>query len=93
VRAQALAREGRPEALEVADVFCRGARTRIAALFADLFGAHDTAVYKLAADVLKGKHSWLEDGIVDPVAAVAAERRSGSAPPPQVPMREPTAAR
>jgi hypothetical protein len=93
VRAQALAREGRPEALEVADVFCRGARTRITALFADLFGAHDTAVYKLAADVLKGKHSWLEDGIIDPVAAVAAERRSGSAPPPQVPGREPAAAR
>jgi hypothetical protein len=80
VRAQALARQGRPEALDVAEVFCRGARSRIAALFADLFGRNDVAVYKLASDVLKGKHAWLEDGIIDPVAAVAALRGTGSAP-------------
>jgi len=93
VRAQALARQGRPEALDVAEVFCRGARSRIAALFADLFGRNDVAVYKLASDVLKGKHAWLEDGIIDPVAAAAALRGAGSAPAPPVPEREPAVTR
>jgi hypothetical protein len=93
VRAQAFARQGRPEALEVADVFCRGARSRIAALFADLFGKNDIAVYKLASDVLKGRHAWLEEGIIDPVAAAAALRGAGSAPTPPAPQREPAATR
>ena len=93
VRAQALARAGRPEALDVADVFCRGARTRITNLFADLFGRDDVAVYKLASDVLKSKHAWLEEGIVDPVAAAAALRQSGPAQTPRVPAQETVATR
>jgi alkylation response protein AidB-like acyl-CoA dehydrogenase len=94
VRAQMLARRGRTEAVELADVFCCGARARVEALFANLFGADDTAVYALAGDVLKGKHAWLEDGIIDPVAAAAAELaapRVESAKP--APPREPVAAR
>jgi hypothetical protein len=93
VRAQWLAGQGRPEALDVADVFCRGARKRIDTLFADLFGADDVPVYKLASDVLKGKHAWIEDGIIDPVAAAVALQRAGSAPAPPAPEREPAAAR
>jgi len=94
VRAQMLARRGRTEAVELADVFCRGARARVEALFANLFGADDTTVYALAGDVLKGKHAWLEDGIIDPVAAAAAalaapKVESGKPAPP----REPVAAR
>ena len=94
VRAQMLARRGRTEAVELADVFCRGARARVEALFANLFGADDTAVYALAGDVLKGKHAWLEEGIIDPVAAAAAalaapKVESGKPAPP----REPVAAR
>jgi len=94
VRAQMLARRGRTEAVELADVFCRGARARVEALFANLFGADDTTVYALAGDVLKGKHAWLEEGIIDPVAAAAAalaapKVESGKPAPP----REPVAAR
>ena len=94
VRAQMLARRGRTEAVELADVFCRGARARVEALFANLFGPDDTAVYALAGDVLKGKHAWLEEGIIDPVAAAAAalaapKVESGKPAPP----REPVAAR
>jgi hypothetical protein len=72
VRAQMLAKRGRSEAVELADVFCRGARTRIETLFANLFGKDDMAVYKVASDVLKGKHAWLEEGILDPVAGAEA---------------------
>jgi alkylation response protein AidB-like acyl-CoA dehydrogenase len=72
VRARMLASRGKPEAVDLADVFCREATDRIRANFAALFGPHDTAMYRLATDVLAGKHAWLEQGIVDPVALAAA---------------------
>lgn len=60
-RAQMLAdREGRSEAVALADAFCVEARQRIAALFRDLYGPNDTAMYRLAGDVLDGKHEWVE---------------------------------
>ncbi|MEP7346844.1 MAG: acyl-CoA dehydrogenase family protein, partial [Gemmatimonadaceae bacterium] len=64
-RAQMLAQRGRPEAHELADVFCRGARDRIERNFAALFGRNDVARYRLAQRVLQGAHTWLEEGIVD----------------------------
>jgi Acyl-CoA dehydrogenase, C-terminal domain len=63
-RALMLARRGQSEALTVADVFCRAARERIAERFAHLFGKNDPALYRLAQEVLRGEHRWLEQGIV-----------------------------
>jgi hypothetical protein len=48
----------------LADAFCLEARDRISAHFDNLFGRNDPALYKLALEVLRGEHSWLEQGIV-----------------------------
>jgi hypothetical protein len=71
-----LSKQGRPEAVTLADAFCLEARERIALHFDQLFGANDPALYKLAMQVLKGEHAWLEQGIVSSVAHFdKAERR------------------
>jgi hypothetical protein len=67
-RAQMLSKEGRPEAVALADAFCLEARDRITNHFYQLFGPNDPALYKLAMQVLKGEHAWLEQGIVSSVA-------------------------
>ncbi|MGH7581941.1 MAG: acyl-CoA dehydrogenase family protein [Gemmatimonadales bacterium] len=68
-RAHAEARD-RPEALTVADLFCRHARSRVDAQFAATFGPNDTATYRLAQDVLAGEYCWIERGMVpDPTRA------------------------
>ncbi|MCZ4491937.1 MAG: acyl-CoA dehydrogenase [Conexibacter sp.] len=54
------------EATQLADLFCRQARHRAEALFAELFDNDDDAAYALAQDVLAGKFTWVEEGIVDP---------------------------
>jgi hypothetical protein len=56
------------EAVALADLFCRQARRRADALFGELFSNDDDAAYRLAQDVLAGRHVWLEEGIVDPSA-------------------------
>jgi hypothetical protein len=53
---------------EVADVFCRGARQRIRRLFAEMFRNHDDRRYRMAQNVLKGRHIWLEQGPLAPPA-------------------------
>jgi hypothetical protein len=63
-RAQMLAKQGRREAIALADAFCIEARQRIAQHFRMLFGRHDPALYKVAMQVLGGQHAWLEQGIV-----------------------------
>jgi alkylation response protein AidB-like acyl-CoA dehydrogenase len=63
-RAQMLAtKHGQAEAVELADAFCKESRDRVAQLFRGLYGPHDTAMYRLATQVLDGKHAWLEQGI------------------------------
>jgi alkylation response protein AidB-like acyl-CoA dehydrogenase len=49
-----------PEIL--ADLFCRNARRRIVRLFRDVFRNNDAAMYRVAMQVLDGKHTWLEQG-------------------------------
>jgi alkylation response protein AidB-like acyl-CoA dehydrogenase len=80
-RAHMLAKQGNTQARELADVFCRESRERIALSFRALYGKHDAALYKLAQSVVRGEHAWIETGIVDaeslasrtvPVAAPAA---------------------
>src|SRR5438552_2819937 len=52
-------------ALDLADLFCRQARGRISAKFRGLWRNEDTHTYRVAQDVLAGKHRWLEGGTVD----------------------------
>ena len=43
--------------------------------FDQLFGANDPALYKLAMQVLKGEHAWLEQGIVSSFARIDKAKR------------------
>ena len=63
-RATMLARKGDPNALDLADLFCREARLRIADRFRNFYGKNDAALYRTAQNVLKGEYTWLERGIV-----------------------------
>jgi hypothetical protein len=74
VRAQMLANKGEKGALTVADAFCRESRARIDRNFRLLFGPNDTALYGLATEVLKGEHTWLEQGIVSAEGLAARTR-------------------
>jgi hypothetical protein len=49
---------------ELADLFSRQARRRIAQLFGAVFSNDDTRAYTVAREVLDGKHAWLEQGMV-----------------------------
>ena len=72
VYATTVARE-QPEraesAAELADLFCRQSRRRIDALFASLWANDDDQAYGLAQQTLKGRYTWLEEGIIDPSGA------------------------
>ncbi|GGM34907.1 acyl-CoA dehydrogenase [Longimycelium tulufanense] len=71
VRAEALRQEHRddPErgrsAYELADAFCRQARVRVDELFERLWRNTDTGDRKLARQVLSGRYTWLEEGVLD----------------------------
>jgi hypothetical protein len=52
------------ETLELVDYFCRSARLRIGRNFAGLRCNTDRQGYRLAQEVLAGKHNWLEEGTV-----------------------------
>jgi alkylation response protein AidB-like acyl-CoA dehydrogenase len=47
----------------IADLFCRGARRRIARSFRDVFRNDDSTKYRAAVEVLEGRHAWLESGL------------------------------
>ncbi|MCW2996409.1 MAG: acyl-CoA dehydrogenase [Conexibacter sp.] len=53
------------EAIQLADVFCRQARRRADLLFDAIFDNDDDAAYALAQDVLAGKLTWDEEGVLD----------------------------
>ena len=50
--------------IEMADVFSRHAERKVRTLFGQVFANDDVATYRLAQEVLKGQHRWLEEGIV-----------------------------
>jgi alkylation response protein AidB-like acyl-CoA dehydrogenase len=64
VRAVKIAADGDTNAIDLADVFCREARLRIADHFRMLFGPTDGALYRLSQRVMQGEFTWLERGIV-----------------------------
>jgi len=51
--------------VEMADVFSRHSRRKVEALFRSVFRNDDDRTYRLAQQVLKGEHVWLEEGIVN----------------------------
>jgi alkylation response protein AidB-like acyl-CoA dehydrogenase len=69
VRAEMI-REDEPERADdvrqLADAFCEQARLRAEALFDRLWTNSDVTDRELARAVLAGRHSWLEDGVLDP---------------------------
>ena len=85
-----LAKRGQVEAERLADVFCRESRVRIKRAFASLDGKNDVAHYKLAQEVLRGEHAWLEEGIMAPPSAVLHSDPAG--PSPKREARQPAAA-
>ncbi|MEM9558433.1 MAG: acyl-CoA dehydrogenase family protein [Acidobacteriota bacterium] len=63
-RADAMRKSGHKdaaEALELTDLFCRSTRRKIKRLFQDLWSNDDARKYRVALNVLKGKHLWMED--------------------------------
>ncbi|HEX6925624.1 MAG TPA: acyl-CoA dehydrogenase family protein [Longimicrobiaceae bacterium] len=64
VRAHAMRQEGEEgqKAVRMADVFCRRARRKVEQLFDELFRNADNSTYRLAQEVLRGEHAWLEKG-------------------------------
>jgi hypothetical protein len=64
-RAMMVAKQGHPEALELADLFCRHARRRIRFHFRRVFNNDDLATYAIAKNTLAGKYAWfVEQGVV-----------------------------
>ncbi|SPM34710.1 acyl-CoA dehydrogenase [Mycobacterium rhizamassiliense] len=53
------------QAFELADAFSQQATLRIEALFDQLWTNTDSTDVQLTRDVLDGRYSWLEDGIID----------------------------
>jgi alkylation response protein AidB-like acyl-CoA dehydrogenase len=53
-------------AAQLADAFCGQARVRADRLFDELWHNSDAADRTLARGVLAGRHTWLEEGILDP---------------------------
>lgn len=60
-RAEMLRKQGHPEAVELADIFCRYARGRVRHAFSRVFRNNDVRTYRLAQHVLEGRHAWLEE--------------------------------
>src|SRR5450631_163767 len=60
--------EREAEIRELAEGFCNQAQLRTERLFHDLWSNADEANHRLALNVLSGRHTWLEEGIIDPSA-------------------------
>ena len=52
-------------AVALADVFCRQARARVKNTFRAVWSNADVPTYRVAQEVLKGEHRWLEAGMVN----------------------------
>ena len=69
-RADAMRKSGRPEgagAVELADLFCRMTRRRIAGHFRGIRSNDDVRRYRVARRILEGDHVWLERGLAPDV--------------------------
>jgi alkylation response protein AidB-like acyl-CoA dehydrogenase len=68
-----LAKKGEKNALEIADLFCREARTRIDQNFRTLFDNPDELAYKVVQKLMKGDYEWLEGDLVQPMVPTAEQ--------------------
>jgi len=57
------------EALELGDLFCRGARRKVMRLLSDLWANDDARKYRVAMRILEGHHAWMEAGMIHPTPA------------------------
>ncbi len=73
------------EAMELADVFCRQASLRVDRLFDGLWNNTDAVDTKVSADLLAGKYTWLDEGIVDLTEGTGPWISDESFGPSQVP--------
>ena len=73
---------------ELAEAFCNQAQHRTERLFHELWSNADTPNHRLALDVLSGRHTWLEAGIIDPSIGDGP-----MVPPPETDRGIPVAAR
>ncbi len=72
-------RSGRSNAIELADVFCHGARRKVDRLFREIAANHDGEAYDLARGTLDGRFAWLEQGIIEPPEAPVAQESERAA--------------
>jgi alkylation response protein AidB-like acyl-CoA dehydrogenase len=63
-------------AVELADHFCRGAERRVGQYFHDLWHNDDPENYHAAQQVLAGRYTWAEGGVLDP-SLLAPETAAG----------------
>jgi hypothetical protein len=82
VHAKKLEKEGNREAAALADLFCRAAHVRVKQLFAGFYGDYDAAMYRVAQQVMRGEHAWLETGIVSMLDDEAGEASLTGTPAP-----------
>ncbi len=71
VRTKMLVDSGASEAdaaVELAELFCAGARRRVDRYFHDLWQNDDAENYEAAQRVLAGRYVWAEEGVIDPVS-------------------------
>jgi alkylation response protein AidB-like acyl-CoA dehydrogenase len=66
VRAQMLSEDGERTATELADLFCQQARLRVDGYFDALWRNNDNHNYRAAQQVLEGRFTWIEAGVMDP---------------------------
>ncbi|HEV7670487.1 MAG TPA: acyl-CoA dehydrogenase family protein [Thermoanaerobaculia bacterium] len=86
-RAHAMREANLPEgesAVELADLFCRGARRKVARLLRDLWSNDDVRKYKLALAILDGRHAWLEKGGIGVFKTLEAKRAAEADQPAPV---------
>jgi alkylation response protein AidB-like acyl-CoA dehydrogenase len=58
-------------AAALADLFCTQARRRVDGLFRALWLNDDDDGYRAALEILDGRHTWIEEGVLDPSDAAA----------------------
>jgi hypothetical protein len=101
VRTHMLRADQAPEAeraVELAELFCRGARRRVERLFHDLWANDDAGDYAAAQRILGGAYTWAEQGVLDPsgdgpmiptrvATGQAAQEAAGEEPGDQVKLR------
>jgi hypothetical protein len=78
-------------AVELADLFCRGARRKVTRLLRDLWSNDDVRKYKIALAVLDGRHAWLEKGSIGVFKTLEAKRaaQANKPAPAEKPRRAP----